>query len=219
MSATTVSIFDMDGVLIDSGAHHRQAWRALLDELGAEPAEPDFWRLTIGRPAEEAVPLLLGRALSPAEAHRLALRKRALYADFAAQGVLPVAGVARFVDGLRRDGVPRAVATSASRRDADTLLSEVGLRAHFPVLVTADDVALGKPDPAVYLEAARRLLVSPGTCLVFEDSVVGIRAARSAGMRAVGVTTAHTSEELTAAGAESAIADFAGIEWSQLARA
>ncbi len=218
MSATTVSIFDMDGVLIDSGAHHRQAWRALLDELGVEPAEPDFWRLTIGRPAEEAVPLLLGRALPPAEARRLALRKRALYAEYSAQGVLPVAGVERFVDSLAHGGVPRAVATSASRHDAESLLSEVGLRAQFAVVVTVDDVALGKPDPGVYLEAARRLRVAADACLVFEDSVVGIRAARRAGMRAVGVTTAHTAEELTAAGAESAIADFAGIEWSQIAR-
>ena len=56
-------IFDMDGVLIDSGAHHRAAWRALLEEIGEEPAHPEHWRLTIGRPSEEAVPLLLGRGM------------------------------------------------------------------------------------------------------------------------------------------------------------
>ena len=72
---TSTCIFDMDGVLIDSGAHHRSAWRALLDELGVQPAEPEYWRLTIGRPAEEAVPLLLGRAMPSSEARRLALRK------------------------------------------------------------------------------------------------------------------------------------------------
>src|SRR5256712_4577672 len=72
-------IFDMDGVLIDSGAHHREAWRALLDELGVAPAQPDYWRLTIGRPGNEAVPLLLGHPLSWAEAMRLADRKRDHY--------------------------------------------------------------------------------------------------------------------------------------------
>src|SRR3989442_5741504 len=69
----------MDGVLIDSGAHHREAWRALLDELGVAPAQPDYWRLTIGRPGNEAVPLLLGHPLSWAEAMRLADRKRDHY--------------------------------------------------------------------------------------------------------------------------------------------
>jgi hypothetical protein len=71
---TRACIFDMDGVLIDSGAHHRDAWRALLEELGAPPAEPEYWRLTIGRPAEEAVPLLLGAPATAAQARRLALR-------------------------------------------------------------------------------------------------------------------------------------------------
>src|SRR3989449_6230676 len=73
----------MDGVLIDSGAHHREAWRALLDELGVAPAQPDYWRLTIGRPGNEAVPLLLGHPLSWAEAMRLADRKRDHYVRLA----------------------------------------------------------------------------------------------------------------------------------------
>ena len=76
------AIFDMDGVLIDSGAHHRAAWRALLEELGAKPSRPDYWRLTIGRPSEEALPLLLGRRVPEPEAWRLARRKRDLYVDF-----------------------------------------------------------------------------------------------------------------------------------------
>src|SRR5262245_20579876 len=110
-------IFDMDGVLVDTGAHHRAAWRALLEELGAEPADPDFWRLTIGRPAEEAAPLLLGRALDDDEARRLAYRKRELYLERAGQGIAPVAGVTAFVADLVRRAVPRAVGTSASRED------------------------------------------------------------------------------------------------------
>jgi beta-phosphoglucomutase len=215
---TNTCIFDMDGVLIDSGAHHRKAWRALLDELGVEPADPQFWRVTIGRPAEEAVPLLLGRRVEPAEARRLALRKRELYASLAAPGLQSVPGVLPFVDGLARRGVPRAVGTSATRGDVEHLLGALGLRRYFDVVVTADDVKLGKPSPDVYLESARRLGASPAVCLVFEDSLVGVEAARRAGMRAIGVTTAHTADELCRAGAESAIADFEGLEWDAIAR-
>jgi beta-phosphoglucomutase len=215
---TEAVIFDMDGVLIDSGAHHRSAWRALLDELGVQPAEAEFWRLTIGRPAEEAVPLLLGRPMPSSEARRLALRKRDLYAGFAARGLLSVPGVAEFVQTLVRLGVPRAVGTSASRGDVENLLGALALRRHFEIIVTAEDVRFGKPDPEVYLECARRLGSPPGVCLVFEDSLVGVQAARRAGMRAIGVTTAHTAEELLGAGAEATIADFEGLEWESIAR-
>ena len=217
MATTSTCIFDMDGVLIDSGAHHRSAWRALLDELGIQ-AEPEFWRLTIGRPAEEAVPLLLGRRMPSSEARRLALRKRDLYAGFAARGLLSVPGVAEFVGTLVRLGVPRAVGTSATRGDVENLLGALALRPHFEIIVTAEDVRFGKPDPEVYLECARRLGAPPAVCLVFEDSLVGVQAARSAGMRAIGVTTAHTAEELLGAGAEDTIADFEGLEWESIAR-
>jgi len=218
MATTSTCIFDMDGVLIDSGAHHRSAWRALLDELGVHPAEPEFWRLTIGRPAEEAVPLLLGRQMSSSEARRLALRKRDLYAGFAARGLLSVPGVAEFVRTLVRLGVPRAVGTSATRGDVENLLGALALRPHFEIIVTAEDVRFGKPDPEVYLECAHRLGSPPAVCLVFEDSLVGVQAARRAGMRAIGVTTAHTAEELLDAGAEDTIADFEGLEWESIAR-
>ncbi|HET8576172.1 MAG TPA: HAD family phosphatase [Methylomirabilota bacterium] len=215
---TQAVIFDMDGVLVDSGAHHRRAWRTLLDELGASPTHPEFWRLTIGRPGEEAIPLLLGRAVRPAEARRLAQRKRDLYVELAEHGLETVPGATAFVEALSRLGVPRAIGTSASRFDCERLLDELGLRAHFDVIVTADDVTQGKPDPEVYVQAARRLRALPSTCVVFEDSVVGVQAARSAGMRAIGVTTAHTAEELRAAGAEAAIADFEGLDWNRIAR-
>jgi HAD superfamily hydrolase (TIGR01509 family) len=214
---TEAVIFDMDGVLIDSGVHHRAAWRALLAELGEEPAHPEYWRLTIGRPSEEALPLLLGRRVSEHESWRLARRKRDLYVSFARGGMVSVGGVQKFVTGLARLGIPRAVGTSASRFDVDQMLSGVGLRRHFDVIVTADDVTQGKPDPEVYELAAARLGIPAEACLVFEDSLVGIVAARRAGMRAIGVTTAHSEAELRQAGAERVIADFEGIEWQSLA--
>jgi HAD superfamily hydrolase (TIGR01509 family) len=213
-----VAIFDMDGVLVDTGAHHRHAWRALLAELGAEPPDPEHWRLTIGRPSEEAIPLLLGRRLSGAEARRLALRKRDLYRERAQAGVEAVSGVAQFLESLVRLGVARAVGTSASRWDAERLLDDLGLLRYFEVVVTADDVMLGKPDPEVWTQAARRLRAAPAACLVFEDALVGVQAARRAGMRAIGVTTAHTDAELLGAGAERTIPDFQGVQWSHVAR-
>ena len=167
MHTTRGVIFDMDGVLIDSGAHHREAWRALLDELGVAPAQPDYWRLTIGRPGNEAVPLLLGHPLSSSEAMRLADRKHDLYQQLARHGLPAVPGVIAFVDEVAAAGIPRAVATSASRVDVHRLLGRVGLRDRFDAVVTAEDVRFGKPDPEVYLLAADSIGVPSVQCLVF----------------------------------------------------
>ena len=210
-AAARAVIFDMDGVLIDSGAHHRDAWRLLLGDIGITPP-PDYWRLTIGRPAEDAVPLLLGRRVDRTEAAALAQRKRDLYTQLAVRGTRAIPGVSAFVETLARQKVPRAVATSAGRREAESLLTEIGVRRCFDVVVTAEDVRWGKPNPEVYLKAAG-LAIPSKACLVFEDSLVGVHAARNCGMRVIGLTTSHTGRELLGAGAERAIADFEGFAW------
>ena len=208
----TSVIFDMDGVLVDSGAHHREAWTRLLGELGMA-APSGFWRKTIGRPAVEAVPLLLDEPIAPAEARRLANRKHALYVTLAARGLPAVAGVAEFIDTLRAHAVRLAVATSARRTDVVELLGPLGLLDRFGAVVAAEDVTRGKPDPGVYREAARRLGAQPAECLVFEDAVVGVQAARGAGMRVFGVATTYEPADLLAAGAERVIATFEGLSW------
>src|SRR4029453_15554638 len=143
--------------------------------------------------------------------------KRDLYQERAQNGLEPVPGVPEFLHSLERHHVPRAVGTSASRWDAERLLHDLGLLRLFDVVVTGDDVMLGKPDPEVWTQAARRLRVTPGHCVVFEDALVGVQAARAAGMRVIGVTTAHTEGELLAAGADRTIPDFQGLEWSSIA--
>jgi beta-phosphoglucomutase len=209
---TRAVIFDMDGVLVDSGACHREAWKALLSELGVAPA-PDFWRLTIGRPSHEAVCVLLGRELPEGEARALSRRKQQHYLRIATSGLPAVPGVARFVQDLREQGVPRAVATSARRSDVDQMLGGIALLDRFDAIVTAEMVRRGKPDPEVYLLAAQALGVEPPGCLVFEDSLVGVHAARTAGMRVIGLATSHTEDELVAAGAERAMPSFETSSW------
>jgi HAD superfamily hydrolase (TIGR01509 family) len=184
----------------------------MLAEIGIAPA-PEFWRQTIGRPSVEAVPLLLGTPIAPAEARRLARRKQEHYVTLAASGPCAVAGVAAFVDTLHAAGVALAVATSARRSDALELLGPLGLVDRFRTIVTIEDVTRGKPDPEVYVLAARRVGVPPEACLVFEDAIVGVQAALHAGMRAVGVVTAYEPPDLLAAGAERVIATFEGLTW------
>jgi beta-phosphoglucomutase len=214
--ARRAAVFDMDGVLIDNSRFHREAWRRLAREEGFALTDPEFWRQAIGRPVEEAVPRILGRPVPPAEAVRLAQRKTTLYHELADGQAPPVAGVVAFVRALAALGVPRALATSAVADSAARILEGIGLAAVFPVQVTAGQVQRGKPDPEVYLTAAARLGVPPAACVVFEDAVVGVEAARRAGMAVVGVTTAHAAAELREAGAAWTAPDFTGLTWAAL---
>jgi HAD superfamily hydrolase (TIGR01509 family) len=211
------AVFDMDGVLVDNSRFHRAAWRRLCDEEGAALPDGEWWRLTIGRPVEEAVPRLLGRPLPAAEAARLGRRKVALYHELADGQAAAVPGVVDFVRALHAAAVPIALATSAEPASAAAIVAALGLANAFPVRVTARDVTRGKPEPEVCLAAAARLGVPPTACVAFEDAVVGIEAARRAGMAVVGIATAHGEAELRAAGAALAVADFTGVDWPTVA--
>jgi HAD superfamily hydrolase (TIGR01509 family) len=206
----------MDGVLVDNKGFHREAWRHLAREEGFELTDPEFWRHAIGRPVEEAVPQILGRPVPATEAARLAQRKTALYHELADSRAAPVPGVVEFVRALLAAGVPRALATSAVADSAARILDALGLADAFPVRVTAGQVRRGKPDPEVYLTAAAALGVPPAACVVFEDAVVGVEAARRAGMTVVGLTTAHVDAELRAAGATWTAPDFTHLAWTSL---
>ena len=210
------AVFDMDGVLVNNSRFHRETWRCLSREEGFALTDPEFWRQAIGRPVEEAVPRILGRPVPPEEAVRLARRKTALYHELADGHAAPVPGVVEFVRELAAAGVPRALATSAVADSAARILEGLGLAAVFPVQVTAGQVRRGKPDPEVYLTAAR-LGVPPAACVVFEDAVVGVEEARRAGMAVVGLTTAHAEAELRDAGATWTAPDFTGLAWAALA--
>jgi beta-phosphoglucomutase family hydrolase len=216
---TRAVIFDMDGVLVDNSRFHREAWRRLCAEEGIALGDPEFWRVTIGRPVAEAVPRLFGRPVGADELARLVERRHALYHDLADGRVAMVPGVLDFVRDLRAARVPRALATSAAPASAAAILDTLGLTDAFGVRVTAADVRRGKPDPEVYLTAAGRLGVPPEACLVFEDALVGIAAARRAGMRVVGVATAYPASELAAAGAALTTPDFRSVTWAALSAA
>ena len=153
----------------------------------------------------------------PAEKHgcRLDLaadkaRTYAIYLEIIKGRLLPLAGAREFILDCRRRGIKMAVASSADRVKINGNLSEIGIPAGlFDALVCGDEVARKKPDPEIFLLAAGRLALPPGRCLVVEDAVNGVKAARAAGMRALGITTSFTEESLRSAGAEWTAPDLA----------
>jgi beta-phosphoglucomutase family hydrolase len=192
-------LWDLDGVLVDTGRFHYQAWRQLLSELGRSLSEEEFSR-TFGLRNDLILRDMLGE-VSAEEVTRLSERKEALFRDHAAGRVTPLPGAIELVRRARDEGRRMALVTSTPRANIDFVLEQVGLAGAFDAIVTAEDVSRGKPDPEGCLLAARRLGVMPERCLVIEDAPGGIEAARRAGMHSLAVTTTRPREELTDADA------------------
>lgn len=192
------AIFDWDGVLADTSAHHERSWALLSAETG-RPLPPGHFHRGFGMKNDEIISSLLGWTCNPAEIRRLSLRKEQLFRRLArAEGVSPLPGVRAWLRALDRAGVPRIIASSTHRRNIEALLKLTGLDG-FRGIVAAEDVRRGKPAPDVFLEAARRLGFPPNLCVVFEDAPAGIAAARAAGMRVVAVATTYSRARLRGA--------------------
>jgi beta-phosphoglucomutase family hydrolase len=185
------AIFDWDGVIIDSSAHHEESWERLAAETG-QVLPPGHFKRGFGMKNEKIIPDLLGWTFDPEEIHRLSLRKEELYREIVREwGIAPLPGVVTWLDRLRDQGIPCAIGSSTHRLNIDTGLSILGFKERFAVVVAAEDVRHGKPDPEVFLTAATRLGVSPEQSVVFEDALVGIEAAHRGGMQVVAVATTN----------------------------
>jgi beta-phosphoglucomutase family hydrolase len=193
------AIFDWDGVVIDSSAHHEESWERLAKETGYT-LPPGHFKKGFGMKNELIIPNFLQWTSDPAEVNRLSLRKEALYREIVLEwGLAPLAGVVTWLNQLRKAGIPCAIGSSTHRLNIETGLTSIGLRDRFQVIITAEDVSHGKPDPEVFLKAAGRLAVPPERCVVFEDALVGIEAAHRGGMKVVAVATTNAIDLLKGA--------------------
>lgn len=204
-------LFDLDGVLIDATDLHYRVWDEFARARGFVPSREQILA-TNGRRADETIRLWLGSSLSDHQVAAIAAERETYFNRLLKkESVSVVPGAAKFVNELRRSGVPMAVATSATPENARLSLSRARMEELFEIVITAADVANGKPDPEPYLKAAERLGVSATNCLVIEDSVPGIRSAKSAGAKCLALATTFPWENLSAESPDWLVASFADI--------
>jgi len=207
-------VFDMDGVIINSHPAHRKAWQEFLGTLGRSVSETDLDFILEGRKRQDILRHFLGE-ISTLELREYGKRKDEFFQKIAEE-VAPVSGLVEFLQDLEQCGMPAGVATSASEHRTRFTLERLDLARYFQVVVTGDEVAEGKPNPAIYQLAARRLNLRAEHLLALEDAPRGVEAAVGAGMRCVGVAVAHKAESLRQAGADHVIADFVGVSVQNL---
>ena len=191
-------LWDLDGVIVDTAPLHLWSWQKTFGEIGVSFTEPDFKR-SFGRRSPEIIQQFLGPDVEPVQMEALAERKEELFRVAAAAGVEMLPGVRNLLTALHASGWAQTIASSAPPENVDLLVDALSIRGLLGPVVTARDVSVGKPAPDVFLVAAARLGVDPARCVVIEDAVAGVEAAKAAGMRCVAVTNTHPADHLTLA--------------------
>ena len=211
-------LFDLDGTLIDSMPHHHDAWVLWHAKRGLPLDGDAFFTATAGRSNAEILGDMLPAA-SSAEIDAMADEKEALYREIAARSLTLIDGAQAFVAQAREAGLRLAVCTASTPKNMALAFERFGIDGWVETVTSPADGLRGKPHPDIFVEAARRLGVSPAACLVFEDAPLGIEAARRAGMRAVALTTTLPAEAFTAFDNLIGIAaDFNGLDLSALTK-
>ncbi len=204
---TKAYIFDMDGTLVDNCMWHVVAWREFAHRHGRDISEKDIldW---MGATSAYYMNRIFGREVPPEECAELTKEKESLYRSLYAPHMKMPDGLGELLQSARERGIKLAIATGGLIDNVDFILDGLGIRGMFDAVVDASQYRNGKPAPDCYLEAAARLGIAPAKCVVFEDAVGGIRAAKAAGMKVVAITATVSREALSKASPDRIVASF-----------
>jgi HAD superfamily hydrolase (TIGR01509 family) len=190
-------IFDMDGVLVDSNPFHLEKWAALLTERRVEFDRAKLPEQILGQRNDTALRFFFGKQLSTEDRRRLIEELEQRFRRAFRSHARPLPGLEALIQEGHRSGIPMAVASSAMAKNVEFVVEALGFRRYFKALVNGDEVSKPKPDPEIYLRAARLLGADPLFSVAFEDSFVGIEAAKQAGMKCVGIASSFSAAELS----------------------
>jgi beta-phosphoglucomutase len=207
-------IFDLDGVIVDTHPAHKLAWKSLCASLRKELDDRDLEFVVEGHKRADILRHFLGE-LTAEQVADYGARKEALFRRYAGQ-VRIVEGALSFLDQVTSAGLSIALASCASRARVEYMLRQFAMQSRFGSVVSGDDVPQGKPDPAIFLLAARQLGIAPENILVCEDAVNGVEAAKLAGMKCLAIAGNGRGPLLQHAGADRVVPDFSNVRLADL---
>ena len=190
------AIFDMDGVLVDSNPFHLKKWEALLDEHGIPFERDALPRIILGHRNDAAFRHFFGPDLGEPDMERLGEELEERFRKVFRPHARPLPGLEALIMECQQAGIPMAVASSATMKNVEFIIESLGFGRYFRYVVTGDEVRHPKPHPEIYLKAAEHLGIAPQGCVAFEDSFVGVEAAKRAGMACVAIASTFPLDEL-----------------------
>jgi len=195
MPGSKAVIWDMDGVIVDTALYHLKAWQAALRKRGVNFTGEDF-RQTFGQRNDAIIQSALGGEIAQHEIDSISSEKELNFRGMIGHRIQPLPGVIELITSLKKSGFQMALASSAPIENIRLVIVALGINDYFQSIICDKDVTEGKPSPQVFLLAAERLGVESGDCVVIEDAVAGIAAAKRAGMRCLAVAGTHSRHSL-----------------------
>lgn len=194
--ADFVLIFDLDGVIADTGDLHEKAWFSYCEKYNIHITSKLFRKQLFGRSNKETFKILLNREIDDNELSSIVNEKESFFRKLASGNLTPVKGLVNFLDMAEKTGISMSVASSAPLINVEFTLEQTGTARYFRTITSAEEVINSKPNPDIFLLAAKKMGTPANKCLVFEDSFAGIEAAEKAGMKLITLATTHSQEEL-----------------------
>ena len=188
-------LWDLDGVIADTAESHFLAWKEVFGKRGISFSREDFFRF-FGRRHDTIIEFAMGKDLPPEDFDAVAEAKQAGYRRRVVQNLKALPGAIELLKSLKENGIKSAIASSAPIENIVIILKGLGIEDYFQAIAPGTEVAEGKPNPQVFLLAAERLGVSPDNCVVIEDAIAGVSAAKRAGMKCVAVANSHPAASL-----------------------
>ena len=198
MPESKAVIWDMDGVIASTAPYHFKAWQEVFQKRGIDFTEKQFSR-HFGQRNDSIIKEAMGEGVSPEEMEAIADEKEKSFRRRIGQDVKALPGVIELMNSIPQHGFKIALASSAPMENIDFITRSLGINSLFQSIITGHEVPRGKPSPDVFLLAAERLGAKPANCIVIEDSVAGVTAAKTAGMFCLAVTNTHPKECLSEA--------------------
>lgn len=207
-------LFDMDGVIIDSNPAHKITIQQFCKKYDKNLSDDEMRQHIYGRTNKEWIRHLFGEDLPVDQLKKYADEKEALFREFYKKDVKPLTGLIDFLKLLQTNNIPLAIGTSAPPENVQFVFENMDIQKYFSAVLDENSVTVGKPNPEIYLKAAKALNMNPEDCIVVEDSLSGVEAGKRAGCKVIGVTTTHTPAELHRA--DITIADFTSLTIADL---
>lgn len=207
-------IFDLDGTLINNNSYHIEAWKVFYDKIGKPFSKEEYTKNINGRINRDIFNYIFNTTLSPELIEEYSNEKEALYRELYKPHIKPINGLIDFLDELEKEKIPKAIATSGLAPNINFMFEHVPIKKYYAGVIDASQIKKGKPHPEIFLKAAASVNANPQNCVAFEDSIAGIRSAKAAGMKVVGLTTTHTAEDVHEAGI--VIKDYTEISLTKL---
>ena len=195
MSKIKAVIWDMDGVIADTAPYHCQAWQEVFQKRGVTFTEEHF-RRNFGQRNDTIIRNILGEDISQSEIDAIASEKEKSFRQRVRQNIKPLPGAIKLIKSLKEHGFCMALASSAPMENIRLIIGGLDINNYFQAIASGREVKEGKPNPQGFLLAAQKLGVEPENCIVVEDAIAGVTAAKRAGMHCLAITNTHPRTSL-----------------------